>query len=76
MQFVSLQDLRRQCQEFACELLGHTRSSTELAVLLNHDPSSTPYEDGEHMKLVRLEQAIDYKQKRVSSSLERARSNF
>ena len=55
------------CQQFACELLSHTRSSQELAILLNHDPTSTPYADGEHMKLARLELAIAYKQKTVGS---------
>lgn len=54
--------------KFAEELLGHARSSTELAVMLNHDPESVvPYEDGEHMSLKRLELAIDCKQKRVCS---------
>ncbi|XP_046394033.1 transient-receptor-potential-like protein [Ischnura elegans] len=57
-------DLRRQCQKLAVDLLQNTRSSTELAVLLNHDPDSPPYEDGEHMKLARLELAINYKQKK------------
>ncbi|XP_042886477.1 transient-receptor-potential-like protein [Penaeus japonicus] len=58
-------ELRRKCMGFAEELLSHTRSSTELAVILNHDPESVvPYEDGEHMMLRRLELAIDYKQKK------------
>ncbi|KAG8233919.1 hypothetical protein J437_LFUL005124 [Ladona fulva] len=57
-------DLRRQCQKLAVDLLQHTRSSTELAIILNHDPDSPPYEDGEHMKLARLELAIEYKQKK------------
>jgi len=60
--------LRRQCQQFAYDLLGHTRSSAELAVLLNHDP--TTENKGKNakdnvMKLRRLELAIDYKQKKV-----------
>jgi len=56
--------LRKQCRNFATELLSHTRSSTELAVILNYDPEvSNPYEDGDSMKLKRLELAIDYKQK-------------
>nr|XP_014288104.1 transient-receptor-potential-like protein isoform X2 [Halyomorpha halys] len=57
-------DLRRQCQQFAVDLLSQTRSSQELAIILNHDPDSPPYEDGEHMKLARLELAIKYKQKK------------
>ncbi|KAF2366307.1 Transient receptor potential channel [Trinorchestia longiramus] len=56
-------ELRKQCRSFAEELLSHTRSSTELAVMLNYDPESLPYEDGDSMKLKRLELAIDYKQK-------------
>lgn len=57
-------ELRRQCQQFAVDLLHQSRSSTELAIILNHDPDSPPYEDGEHMKLARLELAINYKQKK------------
>ncbi|XP_071530450.1 LOW QUALITY PROTEIN: transient-receptor-potential-like protein [Panulirus ornatus] len=58
-------ELRAKCMSFAEELLGHARSSMELAVMLNHDPDSVvPYEDGEHMMLKRLELAIDYKQKK------------
>ncbi|KAF4532038.1 hypothetical protein B566_EDAN015017 [Ephemera danica] len=57
-------ELRRQCQQFAVDLLSHTRGSKELAIVLNHDPNSPPYEDGEHMKLARLELAINYKQKK------------
>lgn len=59
------QELRRQCQKFAVDLLHQSRSSQELAVILNHDPDNPPYEDGEHMKLARLELAINYKQKKV-----------
>lgn len=35
------------------------------AIILNYDPDALPYEDGDHMKLKRLEMAIDYKQKKV-----------
>lgn len=64
------QDLRRQCQQFACDLLSHTRSSSELAFLLNHDPSnnarrSPSTDDYQEMKLARLELAIEQKQKKV-----------
>jgi hypothetical protein len=34
--------------------------------MLNYDPEALPYEDGDSMKLKRLELAIDYKQKAVS----------
>jgi len=61
-------DLRRQCQQFACDLLSHTRSSSELAFLLNHDPHShssslRDIDNVQEMKLTRLELAIDQKQK-------------
>lgn len=59
-------DLRRQCQQFAVDLLDQSRSSQELAIILNHDPEEPPYADGDHMKLARLELAINYKQKKVS----------
>lgn len=58
-------DLRRQCQQFAVDLLQQSRSSQELAIILNHDPDNPPYREGEHMKLARLELAIWYKQKKV-----------
>lgn len=58
-------ELRRKCQQFAVDLLDQTRSSQELAIILNYDPQSPPYMDGDHMKLKRLEMAIDYKQKKV-----------
>lgn len=58
-------DLRRQCQKFAVDLLDQSRSSQELAIILNYDPDSSPYIEGEHMKLARLELAINYKQKKV-----------
>ncbi|KAJ8922843.1 hypothetical protein NQ315_007878 [Exocentrus adspersus] len=57
-------DLRLQCQQFAVDLLHQSRSSQELAIILNHDPDNPPYEEGEHMKLARLELAIQYKQKK------------
>lgn len=58
-------ELRRQCQQFAVDLLDQSRSSQELAIILNYDPESPPYMDGDHMKLTRLELAINYKQKKV-----------
>lgn len=58
-------DLRKQCQDFAVDLLDQSRSSEELAIILNHDPDDpAPYEEGDHMKLARLELAITYKQKK------------
>ncbi|KAF7285043.1 hypothetical protein GWI33_012349 [Rhynchophorus ferrugineus] len=57
-------DLRNQCQKFAVDLLHQSRNSKELAIILNHDPDSPPYQEGEPMKLARLELAIQYKQKK------------
>ena len=60
------QNLRTQCQNFATALLDHTRSSAELEVLLNHDPSGPVYQHGDRMHLNRLKLAIKYRQKKVS----------
>ncbi|XP_017839317.2 transient-receptor-potential-like protein isoform X2 [Drosophila busckii] len=56
-------ELRRQCQKFACALLDQTRSSNELAIILNYDPALSTYEPGDRMSLTRLVQAISFKQK-------------
>lgn len=61
-------ELRRQCQKFAVDLLDQTRTSNELAIILNYDPEMSTYEPGDRMSLNRLEQAIMYKQKKVSES--------
>lgn len=60
------QELRKQCQDFATALLDHTRSSYELEVLLNHDPTGPAFEHGERMHLNRLKLAIKLRQKKVS----------
>ncbi|XP_053966851.1 transient-receptor-potential-like protein [Anastrepha ludens] len=57
-------ELRRQCQKFAVNLLDQTRTSNELAIILNYDPELSTYEPGDRMSLSRLEQAIEYKQKK------------
>nr|QDQ16919.1 transient receptor potential-like protein [Danaus plexippus] len=57
-------ELRRKAQKFAVDLLDQSRSSKELAIILNHDPEEAPFEEGEHMKLARLELAINLKQKK------------
>ncbi|KAG6440271.1 hypothetical protein O3G_MSEX001204 [Manduca sexta] len=57
-------ELRRQAQLFAVDLLDQSRSSQELAIILNHDPDEPAFVDGDHMKLARLELAIDFKQKK------------
>lgn len=58
-------ELRRQCQKFAVDLLDQTRTSSELAIILNYDPQMCSYEPGDRMSLTRLVQAISYKQKKV-----------
>ncbi|XP_076362865.1 transient receptor potential-gamma protein-like [Tachypleus tridentatus] len=58
------QELRRQCQNFATALLDHTRTTYELEVLLNYDPSGPAFEHGDRMNLSRLKLAIKYKQKK------------
>ncbi|XP_026829989.1 transient receptor potential-gamma protein isoform X1 [Ooceraea biroi] len=58
------QELRRQCQDFATALLDHTRTSYELEVLLNHDPTGPAFEHGERMHLNRLKLAIKLRQKK------------
>ena len=63
------QELRRQCQDFATALLDHTRSSYELEVLLNHDPTGPAFEHGERMHLNRLKLAIKLRQKKVTASI-------
>merc|ERR550532_3331416 len=57
-------ELRAQCQKFATALLDHTRSSTELEILLNHDPTGPVYQHGDRMHLNRLKLAIKYGQKK------------
>ena len=59
------QELRSQCQKFATALLDHTRSSSELEILLNHDPTGPVFQHGERMHLNRLKLAIKYRQKKV-----------
>lgn len=61
-------ELRKQCQDFATALLDHTRSSHELEVLLNHDPTGPAFEHGERMHLNRLKLAVKLRQKKVSSN--------
>ena len=64
-----LQELRAQCQKFATALLDHTRSSSELEILLNHDSTGPVYQHGERMHLNRLKLAIKYRQKKVAITL-------
>ncbi|EGI57349.1 PREDICTED: transient-receptor-potential-like protein [Acromyrmex echinatior] len=57
--------LRRQVEKFAVDLLQYVRTTTELDTILNYDPEE---ENAILSKqLARLEQAIEYKQKRFVS---------
>lgn len=64
------QELRRQCQQFAVDLLDQTRSSEELAVILNHEQypkcDVDVCESDTAVQLPLLHLAIKYKQKKVS----------
>lgn len=57
--------LRRQVEKFAVDLLQHVRTTTELDTILNYDPKEENIELSK--QLARLEQAIEYKQKRFVS---------
>ncbi|XP_055386618.1 transient receptor potential-gamma protein-like isoform X2 [Condylostylus longicornis] len=57
-------ELRKQCQDFATALLYHTRSSTELEILLNQDAAASLYNSGEKHHLSRLKLAIKLRQKK------------
>lgn len=52
-------------QTFATALLHHVRSSYELEVMLNYDPTGETWDPGEHQTLERLKLALKYKQKQV-----------
>lgn len=58
--------MREQCQGFATSLLDHARTSHELEVMLNYNPTGDNWEPGERQSLDRLKLAIKYKQKQVS----------
>lgn len=59
------QELRTKCQKFASDLLNHTRSSTELEILLNYNVNPESRIDIKAMRLDRLKLAIKLKQKEV-----------
>ncbi|KOB65396.1 Calmodulin-binding protein trpl [Operophtera brumata] len=68
----STQEQLRDYQDIARSRSGRpkpsrcqSRSSQELAIILNHDPDEPGFVAGEHMKLARLELAIDFKQKKA-----------
>jgi len=57
--------MRKQTQQFATSLLDHARTSYELEVILNYNPSGNNWDPGERHTLDRLKLAIKYKQKQV-----------
>lgn len=57
--------MREQTQIFSQSLLDHARTSLELEIMLNYDPTGDNWEPGERQTLDRLKLAIKYKQKQV-----------
>lgn len=55
--------MRKNTQEFATSLLDHARTSNELEIMLNFNPTGENWEPGERQTLERLKLAIKYKQK-------------
>jgi transient receptor potential cation channel subfamily C member 4 len=62
---VEYNTMRKNVQEFATALLDHARTSNELEIMLNYNPSGENWEPGERQTLDRLKMAIKYKQKQV-----------
>ncbi|XP_044594213.1 transient receptor potential protein [Cotesia glomerata] len=56
-------ELKELCQVFATSLLDHVRTSHELEIILNYNPTGDNWEPGERQTLERLKLAIKYKQK-------------
>ncbi|XP_011500907.1 PREDICTED: transient receptor potential protein [Ceratosolen solmsi marchali] len=56
-------EMRENVQVFATSLLDHARTSHELEVMLNYNPTGENWEPGERQTLERLKLAIKYKQK-------------
>lgn len=59
--------MRNQVKTFATALLDHARTSYELEIMLNYDPTGEAWVIGERQTLERLKLAIKYKQKAVST---------
>lgn len=57
--------MRKNTQDFATSLLDHARTSNELEIMLNFNPTGENWEPGEKQNLERLKLAIKYKQKQV-----------
>jgi transient receptor potential cation channel subfamily C member 4 len=61
--------MRKNTQDFATSLLDHARTSNELEIMLNFNPTGENWEPGERQTLERLKLAIKYKQKQACSML-------
>ncbi|RLU15644.1 hypothetical protein DMN91_011398 [Ooceraea biroi] len=60
-------EMRELTQQFATSLLDHVRTSYELEIMLNYNPSGDNWDPGERQTLDRLKLAIKYKQKQFVS---------
>ncbi|XP_014488486.1 PREDICTED: transient receptor potential protein-like isoform X3 [Dinoponera quadriceps] len=60
-------EMREQTQQFATSLLDHARTSYELEIMLNYNPTGENWDPGERQTLDRLKLAIKYKQKQFVS---------
>ncbi|XP_026279150.1 transient receptor potential protein [Frankliniella occidentalis] len=56
-------EMRGICQTFVTSLMDQARTSNELEIMLNYNPSGDNWEPGERQTLERLKLAIKYKQK-------------
>lgn len=57
--------MRELTQQFSTALLDHARTSYELEIMLNYNPTGENWDPGERQTLDRLKLAIKYKQKQV-----------
>ncbi|XP_023246118.1 transient receptor potential protein isoform X2 [Copidosoma floridanum] len=57
------EEMRENVMQFATSLLDHARTSNELEIMLNYNPTGDNWEPGERQTLERLKLAIKYKQK-------------
>ncbi|XP_029663485.1 transient receptor potential protein isoform X2 [Formica exsecta] len=62
-EFRSQYNMRELTQQFSTALLDHARTSYELEIMLNYNPTGENWDPGERQTLDRLKLAIKYKQK-------------
>lgn len=63
--YIDCQEMRELTQQFSTALLDHARTSYELEIMLNYNPTGDNWDPGERQTLDRLKLAIKYKQKQV-----------